>query len=114
MNFETEYKKIIFNISLERLFITDTTLLLGSKFSRLQSKTIQELQKGNIIPFNLIIISKNNSEERTHYWSNVLLTSNPDDLLDELGVYLDDEEILELIIKNWNLTGSKDGPGWMR
>ncbi len=114
MNFETEYKNINFHISLENILITDTTLLLGDKFNRLPAKTKQELKKGNIVAFNLIIISTNNSEKRTHYWSNVLLTSNHNHLLDQLGSYLDEEEILDLIIKNWNLLGDEAGPAWMQ
>jgi hypothetical protein len=113
MNFETEYKTFNFHISLENSLIADVTLLFDRKFNRLPNKTKDKLKNGEIIPFNLIILSKNNLEERTHYWSNILLTSNPSELLNELGTYLDDEEILDLIIKNWGLSSQNDGPDWM-
>jgi len=112
MNFETEYKNILFHISLEDVNIPDVSVLLGDKFNRLPNQTLIELQKKTIAPYNLVIKSKNNFEERTHYWSNVLLTSNSEELLEELGFYLDDEEILDSIIANWELAGDESGPGW--
>lgn len=70
------------------------------------------LKKGLLVPYNLVIKSKKELEERTHYWSNVLLTNEADDLLEELGYYLDDEEILDSIILNWELAGDENGPAW--
>lgn len=120
MNFVTEYKNINFHITLEEVIVTDVTLLLGDKFSRLPNQTMIELKKGKLLPFNLIIKSKkektdeSSEEERTHYWSNVLLSNeeSQDDLLEELGHYLDDEDILELIVANWDLSGDDLGPAW--
>jgi hypothetical protein len=112
MNFETEYKNLNFHISVEAIAITNVSLLLGDKFNRLPNQTMVELKKGTIAPYNLVIKSKNSDEERTHYWSNVLLTSDSNELLEELGFYLDDEEILDSIISNWELAGDNSGPGW--
>ncbi|RPJ74573.1 MAG: hypothetical protein EHM20_10400 [Alphaproteobacteria bacterium] len=116
MNFETEYKNLNFHITLEKVEVTDVTLLLGDKFNRIANKTLIELKKGNLVPFNLVVKSKNAlsnpDEERTHYWSNVLLTSDAEELLEELGHYLDDEEILDSIVKNWELAGDENGPAW--
>jgi hypothetical protein len=112
MNFETEYKNIIFRISIEAIIIADITLLLGDKFNRLPNQTMIELKKGTIKPYNLVIKSKNAEAERTHYWSNVLLTSDAEQLLEELGDYLDGEEILDSIVSNWDLPGDEQGPAW--
>ncbi len=112
MNFETEYKNLNFHISLEKVEVTDVTLLLGDKFNRLANKTMIELKKGNLVAFNLVIKSKKDNEERTHYWSNVLLTSDAEELLEELGHYLDDEEILDSVVSNWELDGDENGPAW--
>lgn len=112
MNFETEYKNLNFHISLEPISIQDITLLLGDKFNRLPNQTMIELKKGAIVPYNLVIKSKKAEDERTHYWGNILLTSDADELLEELGFYLDDEEILDSIIANWELVGDESGPGW--
>lgn len=112
MNFETEYKNLNFHISLEPVAISNISLLLGDKFNRLPNQTMQELKKGSLKAYNLVIKSKKNGEERTHYWSNVLLTSDADALLDELGHYLHDEEILDSIISNWELVGDDSGPSW--
>lgn len=114
MNFETEYKNINFHIALEKVTITDVSLLLGDKFNRLPNQTMIEIKKGNLVPYNLIIKSANSDgdEERTHYWSNVLLTNNPDELLEELGHFLDGEDILDSIVLNWELAGTEEGPAW--
>ncbi len=113
MNFETEYKNIIFRISLEKVEGTDVLSLLGDKFNRLPNQTIIQIKKGNLVAYNLFIQSINKEEERTHYWSNILLTSNLDEILEDLGNFLDSEEILESIVKNWQLAGSESGPAWM-
>jgi hypothetical protein len=103
MNFETEYKNLNFHISLEKVIVSDVTLLLGDKFKRLPPRTLIELKKGHLTPFNLIIKSSKNSEERTHYWSNILLINDTDNLIEELGHFLDNEEILDSIVLNWEL-----------
>lgn len=118
MNFETEYKKIFFHISIEEIETSDIAHLLGDKFNRLPNQTLIELKKGNLVGYNLVIKSKkdqdstNPEDERTHYWSKILLTKNADELLEELGFYLDDEDILESIVSNWELAGDENGPAW--
>jgi hypothetical protein len=112
MKFETVYKNINFHITIEKALVSLTSLLLGDKFTRLAKQTVNELKIGHLVAFNLIIISSKESEERTHYWSNILLTSNEDELLDELGFYLDDEDILDAIVANWELVGDESGPSW--
>jgi hypothetical protein len=112
MKFETEYKNLNFHISVELISISDVSLLLGDKFNRLPNQTLIELKKGTLAPYNLTIKSSSADEERTHYWSNVLLTSEETELLEELGFYLEDEEILDSIVSNWDLAGDESGPGW--
>ena len=112
MNFETEYKNIKFKIAIEAVHVKDVSLLLHDKFNRIPNQTMIELKKGTITPYNLIITSEQYTEERTHYWSNILLTSDPEELLEELGFFLEDEEVLDSIAANWKLEGSDKGPSW--
>lgn len=114
MNFETEYKNIHFHLTLERASISDASLLLSDKFHRVPNQTMAEIKKGNLVPYNLTVVSKkaNQEEERTHFWSNILLTNNPDELMEELGQYLDDESILDSVADNWELKGTEKGPAW--
>lgn len=112
MNFETEYKNIHFKLELERATITDAALLLGDKFHKLPNQTMIEIKKGNLIAYNLTITSRLEENERAHFWSNILLTNKEEDLLVELGHYLDDENILDEVVSNWNLSGDETGPAW--
>lgn len=113
MNFETEYKNINFHITLESIQIADVTLLLGDKFNKLPNQTMIELKKGNLHAYNLIIRSTKDAEIRVHYWSNILLPANTEELLEELGHFLEDEEILDAVVLNWDLSGDEKGPAWM-
>lgn len=112
MNFETEYKNIHFKFELERAGITDAALLLGDKFHRLPNQTMVEIKKGNLVAYNLTVHSKNGEEERTHFWSNILLTNKEDDLVEELGHFLQDESVLDAISDNWKMDGNEKGPAW--
>ncbi len=112
MNFETEYKNIRFRLELERAGISDAALLLADKFHRLPNQTMIEIKKGNLLAYNLTVVSRLNDEERTHFWSNILLTNKEEELLEELGHYLDEENILDEIVDNWNLEGNETGPAW--
>ena len=112
MNFQTEYKNIQFKIELEPLEMGDLTKFFGDKFHRLPNQTLIELKKGNLIGYNLIIESTFKDETRTHYWSKVLLTKHDDELIEDVDHYLQDEEILEQIVTQWNLVGDLSGPAW--
>lgn len=112
MNFETDYKDINFRITLEKVEITDVSILLGDKFNRLPHQTLIEVKKGTLIPYNLFVKSINKAEERTHYWSNILLSSSSEELVEDLGQFLDHEDILDSIVKNWDLEGNESGPAW--
>lgn len=99
-------------MTLEKIVIKDIASFMGDKFNRLPSQTLIELKKGALVPYNLIIESSNHLEVRTHYWSNILLTSNIEELQEELGYYLEDEEILDLIVANWEIVENELGPAW--
>jgi hypothetical protein len=112
MNFETEYKNIIFRISLEKEIYDDVSLLMGDKFNRLPNQTMIEIKKGSIGPYNLLITSEADNEEYTHYLSGILLTTDEDELLDELGAYLEQENVLDDIITTRGKYGISPGPAW--
>ena len=112
MNFETEYKNIQFKISLEKEVFKDVSLLMGDKFNRLPNQTMIEIKKGNLAPYNLIITSNENGEEYIHYFSGILLTTNSEEVLDELGDYLDQENILDDIACLREKYSITPGPAW--
>ena len=112
MNFETEYKNIHFKISVEIDTYDDVSLLMGDKFNRLPNQTMIEIKKGALGPYNIIITSIENEIEYTHYLSGILLTTDADELLDELGHYLDQENILDDIVAIRKKYAIDPGPAW--
>lgn len=112
MNFETEYKNIQFKISVEREVYDDVSLLMGDKFNRLPNQTMIEIKKGDLGPYNIIITSSENDVEHTHYLSGILLTTDSEELLDELGHYLDQENILDDIVAIRKKYAIEPGPAW--
>ncbi len=112
MNFETEYKNIQFKISVEKEVYDDVSLLMGDKFNRLPNQTMIEIKKGALGPYNIIITSLENEIEYTHYLSGILLTTDSDELLDELGHYLDQENILDDIVAIRKKYAIDPGPAW--
>lgn len=112
MNFETEYKNINFRISLEKEVYDDVSLLMGDKFNRLPNQTMFEIKKGTIGPYNILIISGVDDNECTHYLSGILLTTDQDELLDELGAYLDQEGVLDDIAAIRDKYAITPGPAW--
>ena len=113
MNLETEYKNIHFKIFLEKEVYEDASLLMGDKFNRLPNQTMCEIKKGTLGPYNLIIVSDENGElECTHYLSGILLTTDSEKLLDELGSYLEQEEILDDIAIMRKKYAVEPGPIW--
>jgi hypothetical protein len=112
MNFETEYKNITFRISLEKETYADVSLLMGDKFNRLPNQTMIEIKKGTLGAYNLIITSLADEEEYIHYFSGILLTTDEDELMDELGFYLEQESILDNIIAIRSKYAITPGPAW--
>ena len=113
MNFETEYKNIRFLISLEKENYSDVSLLMGDKFNRLPNQTMIEIKKGQLGPYNLVITStEGGSDEYTHYLSGILLTTNEEELLEELGSYLEQEHILDDIVGLRKRYAINPGPAW--
>lgn len=112
MNFETEYKNITFRISLEKESFDDITFFMGDKFNRLPNQTMIEIKKGALGPYNILIVSIQNDTEYTHYLSGILLTTNQDELLEELGNYLDQEGVLDDIVALRSKYAIDPGPAW--
>ncbi|MBC7713507.1 MAG: hypothetical protein H7177_09215 [Rhizobacter sp.] len=113
MNFETEYKNIQFKISLEKEVFEDVSLMMGDKFNRLPNQTMIELKKGTLGSYNLLVTSDDKGEmECTHYFSGVLLTTDEDELMDEVGSYLEQENILDDIIAVRKKYAFEPGPLW--
>ncbi len=112
MNFQTEYKNIRFIITLEKEAYDDVSLLMGDKFNRLPNQTMLEIKKGNLGAYNILITSGENTEEYTHYLSGVLLTTNDDEVVEELSEYLNQEHILDDIITIRKKYAIDPGPAW--
>jgi len=113
MKFSTEYKNIQFQITLEKETYIDISQLMGDKFNRLPNQTLIELKKGNLASYNLIIVSHDENEAvYTHYLSGILLSSNEDEIAEEITDYLEQEEVIESIVKLREQYAINPGPHW--
>lgn len=108
MKFELNFKETNFIIEIEE----DKHFVPDNRFEKISNQVLIELKKKKVLAYSLLIISKKVDQEVTHYWSSVLLTSNQDEVLEELQDYLDDENIIEDILEKWEIVLAKDGPSW--
>lgn len=60
----------------------------------------------------MIITSGENDEEYVHYLSGILLTTDEEEVLDELGYYLEQENILDNIVAIREKYAITPGPAW--
>lgn len=112
MKFETDYKNIHFHIELEKENVSDLSQLMGDKFNRLPNQTMAEIRKGNLASYNVIIVSTLNNEQFTHYLSGVVLSSHEDQLMEDVGDYLEQEGVLDDIERCLNRYSADPGPVW--
>lgn len=115
MKFSTEYKNIHFHITLEKESYTDISIFMGDKFNRLPNLTMIELKKGKLASYNLLITSsdlKTNEDVYTHYISGILLSSNDLEIEEEITEYIEQEKIIESIIKTRLTYAVNPGPAW--
>jgi hypothetical protein len=112
MILKTEYKKVLFSLEIEKEHFQDYAQMMGDKFNRLPPQTLIEIKKGNLCSYNILIESQFADETYTHYLSSVLLTSNEEEFVGELGEYLDQEETFEEILKLRTKYAVSPGPEW--
>lgn len=117
MKFSTEYKNIHFQITLEKESYTDISTFMGDKFNRLPNQTMIELKKGTLASYNLLITSsdlKTSEDVYTHYISGILLSSNDLEIEEEIAEYIEQEKIIETIIKTRLSYAVNPGPAWRK
>lgn len=64
--------------------------------------------------YELYITSSLKNKQLKHFQSGVKLDSNPMEIMDELHDYLDQEEIIVDICKQWEIYFEKVGPSWKK
>jgi hypothetical protein len=108
MKFELTYQEINFLIELN----IDNHFIPNSRFEKLSKNTLISLKKNELVSYSLIIESKKENITLTHYFYSIILTSNKDELLEDLQDYLENEPIIEEISKYWETAFIIDGPKW--
>jgi len=111
LKFGLTYKEISFELelTLEKNKSTDP------KFDKYSSRTKKSLLNGDLAIYSLIINSKKDEFELVHYIGNILLIGKDEELLADLEKYLDDESIIENIVKIFEEMSSKSPlPPWAR
>lgn len=64
--------------------------------------------------YELLIITEYKKHQLKHFRSGVILDSNPEEIMDELHDYLDREDVIIMICKQWNIYFENDGPSWKK
>lgn len=62
--------------------------------------------------YELTITSKLKNKKLMHFRSGVILDSEAEDLINELHDYLDQEDVIMIICKQWEIYFENDGPAW--
>ena len=112
MNLKIEYRNIHFEISLERERTSTHLLATTDKINQLSKQTIAEIHKGKLTGYSVIITSTQDNQEFKHYFGNILLTTDDDQLVEELQCYLEQENILDEIASTLIRYAIDPGPYW--
>ena len=107
MKFELDYKNLHFIITLniEENFIPD------NRFEKLSNQSLIMLKKKEILAYSMMINANDDIDNLSFYLSGVLLSSNQEEMIEELQEYLDAENVIEDIFEKWKLL-KEDGPSW--
>ncbi len=102
--------------------VPDPNYMPDSKFLSPEPEELDSWRSGKSLFFQLIITStllkpqEDSSSAATakmkHYLAGVLLPTEEAEAQEELEFILDQEEILEHIIKHWELEQESVGPSW--
>lgn len=63
---------------------------------------------------SLIVTSKKGERELVHYFSGLALRAEEGSMLEDLEYYLDDEGLMDKILKVWQLEEENQGPSWKK
>jgi hypothetical protein len=111
MKFELEYNNINLIIILEE----EANYLPSDRFVNHSPQTIKALSKKEITAYNMIIESTKNSEALTFYRSGVLLSTNQDEVIDELQSYIENESVFDNIEASFEeLFRESQNPKWAK
>lgn len=108
--------EIIHNeISLILTLTEENNFIPSDRFTKLSPQTMIALKKKEISSFGLLIEAQFKDQNAKFYYSNVLLSTNQEEILEELEEYIINEEILENIEEYWrNFFDLSPYPKWAK
>jgi hypothetical protein len=111
MKFELDHNNINLILTLE----AEENYIPNDRFITHSPQTIKSLSKKEITAYNLIIESTKNNVALTFYLSGVLLSSNEDEIIEELQNYIEDEAIFDQIETSFEeLFSEIQNPKWAK
>ena len=111
MKFELDYNNINLILTLDE----EVNYIPSDRFVTHSPQTIKALSKKEITAYNLIIESTKNNVSLTFYLSGVLLSSNQDEIVEELQNYIEDESIFDQIETSFEeLFRENQNPIWAK
>ena len=111
MKFELDYNNINLILTLE----AEENYIPNDRFVTHSPQTIKALSKKEITAYNMIIESTKNNVNLTFYLSGVLLSSNSDEIIEELQNYIEDESVFDDIEASFEeLFRESNNPKWAK
>ena len=96
----------------------DHSYMPDSKFLTPDPEELELWREGKSLFYQLVITSsrlkpiENSVNSMTHYTGGVLLSTDASEAQEELEIILDQEGLLEHILKHWELHEESVGPEW--
>jgi hypothetical protein len=76
---------------------------------------LEDMKDGIVQTFSVMVESTKGDQSMKHYSSGVLLSSNEEEVQEELEEILDDYGIIEHILKHWSINNSNNlKPEWAK
>lgn len=111
MKFELDYNGINLIFTLEE----EINYLPSDRFVKHSPQTIKSLSKKEITAYNLEIVSTKNNETLTFFISGVLLSTNEEEIIEELQNYIEDESVFDDIENSFEeLFRDSKTPKWAK
>jgi hypothetical protein len=110
-----KFRCTVEDIELEIRIYRDDDYKAHNPLVNFSIQDLEDMKDGLVKTYSLHVVSTKNGQSMEHYSSGVLLSSNEDEIQEELEEILDDFGVVDHILKHWKLNDSNNlSPDWAR